>query len=180
MQSDDKPLAPAPDVGKDVAHVSPMNADESPHERRVPASVVIAQEFGGPLPPPSILREYDDVIPGMGEKLVQGFHDEMAHRRELEKRSVDAEIVDQQASRQERRRGQWFGFTICMTAIVGGTVAAMVAPATAGQVAGGLIGTGGLASLVAVFMTGRPTAKEEAKEKPQSQPNNKSEGMKQK
>jgi uncharacterized membrane protein len=133
---------------------------------------MITQEFGGPLPPPSILHGYDEIIPGSAAQFVQAFHDEMEHRRDLEKRSIEAEILDRRASRQERKRGQQCGFIICMTAIIAGAVTAGLAPSVAGQIMGGVIGAGGLTSLVLAFITGRGFTKAEPKEKPKSHPSN--------
>ena len=52
---------------------------------------------------------------------------------------------------KERRIGQIFGLVIGIVAIVGGVVAAL----NGAEWPGGLIGTGGVATLVAVFVYGK-------------------------
>lgn len=46
------------------------------------------QQFSGPLPPPEVLREFDQIIPGAAERILSMAEQEGVHRRELEKRIV--------------------------------------------------------------------------------------------
>lgn len=78
-----------------------------------------------------------------------------AHRQSLQKQSVEAELDDLKARRAERRLGQIFGLVIGNVAIVSGAVVAVLSDAVAGQISGGLIGAGGVAGLVSVFVLGR-------------------------
>lgn len=156
---DDASLPIQAQNGNSAQEVTPVDASE-PIAEKHHRSVMIKQEFGGPLPPPGFLREYNEVIPGLAERLVQAFDEERTHRHRLEETGLQAEIDDQKASRRERRRGQLCGCAVCIAAIICGTTAAIVAP-VAGQLMGGLIGVGGLTGLVYVFITGRTIARHE-------------------
>jgi uncharacterized membrane protein len=46
----------------------------------------------GPLPDPSSLREFNDIVPGLAEKIVSEFQTEAAHRRDFEKTALKASI----------------------------------------------------------------------------------------
>lgn len=47
--------------------------------------------FHGPLPPPSIMREYDDVVPGAAERIIDMAEKEQAHRHSWEQRALSAD-----------------------------------------------------------------------------------------
>jgi len=58
--------------------------------------------FSGPLPPPEVLREYGDVVPGLAEKIVEMAGKEQEHRHKLEDKDLTLD-------RQEAMRGQYLG-----------------------------------------------------------------------
>ena len=45
-------------------------------------------EHYGPLPPPSDLQEYDNVVPGAAERIIRMAENQSEHRRELERKVV--------------------------------------------------------------------------------------------
>ncbi len=49
--------------------------------------------YQGPLPPPEILRELDDIVPGSPSRLFTLFEDQARHRMDLERRVVGSDIV---------------------------------------------------------------------------------------
>jgi uncharacterized membrane protein len=53
----------------------------------------------GPMPPPSFLRQYDEVIPGGANRLLTMVEEESVHRRLMERRSQTYPLVDQLAAR---------------------------------------------------------------------------------
>jgi len=71
----------------------------------------MAASFSGPLPPPEMLRAYDEVLPGSAKDFLATLKVEQAHRIGWENRISEAMI------RQENQ-GQWFGFLIAVFAIV--------------------------------------------------------------
>lgn len=58
----------------------------------------VEAQFSGPLPPPDLFREYDEVLPGAAERILSMTEREMEHRHRMESRSL--EIV---AENQPRR-----------------------------------------------------------------------------
>jgi uncharacterized membrane protein len=118
---------------------------------------VTRQSFSGPIPPPQILAQYDQIVPGAAERILKMAETQEVHRHGIEKKVIDSGISNSQ-------RGMIFGFLIGMTAIVSGAVVAGMNGVAA--VAGGaVISTGGLVSLVGVFVYGAKIRKEEREEK---------------
>lgn len=99
----------------DADPVDPSNNLEAPEvvegevvspDRRLIASA----EFSGPLPPPNVLREYDQVKPGLADIIVNQWQTETAHRHKTIDglTETDREVLRDYADFQ--RRGQWLGF----------------------------------------------------------------------
>ncbi len=84
---------------------SPGGAQES---RRV----IQSAQWQGPLPPPASLREFDEIIEGGAERILQMAEKEQAHRIHAEQQIVTGEI-------RANRRGQILGAAIAGLAVVG-------------------------------------------------------------
>jgi hypothetical protein len=91
---------------------------------------IVATSFQGPLPPPSLLRDYDDVVPGLAAKI-----DEKLSTWYV------AEIMI----------GLLLGFLIAVSVILAVIYLAM----NGKEIAAGALGTIGFGSMVAAFITGR-------------------------
>lgn len=89
--SNDQPLEPVkPEL---VEEISPTKSDE-PQERLIASRTtseltVQSFEFSGPLPPPQILRGYNDAFAGCAERIVAMAERQSAHRQEIEKMVID-------------------------------------------------------------------------------------------
>ncbi len=112
-----KPKQPNPTPPETMASIPA--ADKLPPKEvldKLPENVRIALiesgSFSGPLPPPSMLREYDLALPGTTERLLRMLEKEQAHRIEWETKALASEI------RQEQY-GQWFGLVVVVLCIVG-------------------------------------------------------------
>lgn len=86
---------------------SPPSEDPSPDRQDPP---IAAAAFQGPIPPPSILRGYDEIIPNGAERIMTMAEDEQEHRHDLEKRQVGL-----------FEKGQWFAFILGLVTIGCGT-----------------------------------------------------------
>lgn len=59
---------------------------------------IVKQEFiqasfmSGPLPPPEIMRGYNEILPGAAERIVAVFESEVAHRHDLERQQMNCPI----------------------------------------------------------------------------------------
>ena len=106
--------------------------------------VVVATQFAGPLPPPSLLAEYDSIVNDGAERIFKSFEEQSAHRRSLESKVVDGNIM-------ESRLGQIFAFLI---AIIFGCFSLYLAIIDKEVVACVLGGTT-IVGLVTAFVTGK-------------------------
>lgn len=113
-----------------------------------------AHQFSGPIPPPEVLAKYNEVVPDAAERIISMAENQSKHRQDLESKAVSSDI-------ENSRRGLIFGLIIGLTAVIGGTVCAV----TAHQIAGSVIGGGGLTSLVGVFVYGTKTRRQEREQR---------------
>jgi uncharacterized membrane protein len=69
--------------------------------------------FSGPLPPPAILREYNDILPGAADRILKLAEEQSSHRREIENKVVSSGVVD-------AKLGILAGTLIALAAVGGG------------------------------------------------------------
>jgi uncharacterized membrane protein len=92
---------PAP-IHKELAKVEPDKA------KRDKIISIFAQSFhSGPLPAPETLKKYDEIVPGLAERIVKMAESQGAHRIELEKSVIKNQI-------SESKRGQYFALFIAL------------------------------------------------------------------
>jgi uncharacterized membrane protein len=112
------------------------------------------QSFSGPLPPPEVLKRFDDIVPGAAERIIKMAEAQSEHRKDLEKKVIESDI-------SRSKWGQILGFIISIVGLISATIVSIYG----NQIAGGLIGIGTLASLVGVFMYGSKVRAKEREEK---------------
>ena len=128
LSPQDDPLLPQ----EETVDIPEEVLEALPEEVRVAiVSIIKSQSFKGPLPPPEMLREYDDVVPGGAERIFKMAEIEQGHRVSWERKAL--RIVT---------RGQWFGFSIAIIAIGAATFLAIQGHTTMAIVlaGGGLLG----------------------------------------
>lgn len=115
-------------------------AEEESGQRRLLAE---RQEFSGPLPAPHVLREYEDVKPGLADIIVSQWQQETTHRHSTIDglRQTDHEAM--QRYYEGERQGQWIGLGafIALLAVI---VVALILGSDVGAI-GGLIVAGAYA-----------------------------------
>jgi uncharacterized membrane protein len=131
-----------------------QDAKSKNHQKLTTRQVSATASFIGPLPPPSILKQYDEVNPGLANRIVRMAETEADHRRQIEKKALDADIRFADKEYIERRIGQFLGFGIGVIALIVGAVVAIHGQPWAGS----FIGTGGVVGLVTAFIYGRRAA----------------------
>lgn len=104
----------------------------------------------GPLPSPKTLERYKEVMPDLPERIVKMAEKEGDHRRALEMKVVRGEL-------NMKERGQWFGLFIAVFTL---SLSAFLVW-NGHEIPGSIIGVGGVATLVAIFVTGK-TKKEKS------------------
>ncbi len=64
----------------------------------------------GPLPPPSVLKEFADISPDFPERIMKSFEAQMSHRQDLERLTIRSDV-------ERSSRGQWFGLIIMLAGL---------------------------------------------------------------
>lgn len=107
-----------------------------------PAAESPEEPLRGPLPPPELLRRYDEAVPGAGERILDLAEEEQRKRASAVNGAVET-----------MRRGQFCGLAVALAAL--GVVAhtAYLGHPVVATILGGAT----LTSLVTVFVAGRPS-----------------------
>jgi uncharacterized membrane protein len=108
----------------------------------------------GPLPPPSYLAQYNEIIPQGADRLMKQVENQSAHRIAIEKG-----VVEGQGKRESN--GQWFGFIIALVGLACGTYVIISGHAVAGCTICG----SPLLGIVSVFVYSRQQGASERKQK---------------
>jgi len=124
--------------------------DNTPDQRqggRQHSQTFIAQ-ISSPLPPPEMLVSYERAQPGLINKIIELTEHESAHRRELEKSKLQADISSLQRGDTLISRAQIFAFTLSVIAIIVGGVTGIYGA----QITGSIIGTSGVVGIIVAFI----------------------------
>ena len=117
---------------------------DSPALRDRTVEVTETLYYQGPLPPPEVLKKYNEAHPNATAIILRSFEEEGKHRRKMQSAIVEQGIV-------RARRGQLFAFILAMTVVVGGVLLLLLEKNIVGFSAIGL----GFAGLVTAFLAGR-------------------------
>lgn len=63
-------------------------------------SLVSEERFSGPLPHPRHFREYDEALPGSGDRLLKMVEEDLVHTRGLQAQELQADIDDMKEGRR--------------------------------------------------------------------------------
>ncbi len=133
--------APA-DILIDVI-VEKIQHEPSEKVRKV-VQTVSQQAFSGPIPPPSLLNEYDSVQDGLADRIVTMAESQQKHRHSLESKSVEAAI-------KVEARGQNYALVVSLFIIIG----ALYLIDSGREISGSILAGGTLTGLAYIFITGR-------------------------
>lgn len=108
----------------------PRPRNNSPIQTQQKQVTVQAASFKGPLPPPSLLQEYDRIYPGAARVLIERAEKEADHRHEQENKALKANIDAQERHQQivsaqsaavfrSDALGQILGFIVCVACGIG-------------------------------------------------------------
>ena len=111
--------------------------------KRISSSVSMT----GPLPPPSILAGYEQVLPGAAERIVSMAEKEQDHRHSFDNKC-------QKTDSRDSLLGILCGFVLGVAALVAGVIVIMRVPNKVGAVTGSVLGISGIGSIVATFISG--------------------------
>ena len=128
------PLTPAPSTPPD-AHPAGAPAIRRPRER------IIEESFEGPLPHPAILAEYENIVPGLAERIVVMAENQSAHRQRLESRVVYHDT-----------RRSMLGLIFALVIVLAGFGCAVYLALNGQPVAAGIFTLGPLATIAGIFI----------------------------
>ena len=142
-----QPESSAQDNDSDASLELPAEFEKLPEETKT--AVFKAIYFKGPLPPPSVLRQYEERFPGAGERILTMTEKEQTHRHNWDRQMLEYKGMEVQ-------NGQKFGFMLGVLAIGGGIFCAYIGQPV---VAGILVGTTAL-GIVTAFIQDRSDSDE--------------------
>jgi uncharacterized membrane protein len=123
-----------------------------PRGKSQSANYVLEVGFtAGPIPPPEILRGYEEASAGAANRIITMAEDQGRHRREMEKLALEMHREAIKAQFTEARFGQCFAFTVSAISLVLGAVVVIEGH----TVPGSLFGLMGLGGIVSSFIRGR-------------------------
>lgn len=73
---------------------------------------LVGAAWSAPMPPPSLLKDYDSIVPGSAARIVEMATSEQTHRHEIERKESTYEERALNAAIVESRVGQFMGFTV--------------------------------------------------------------------
>lgn len=101
---------------------------------------VEAQSLSGPIPSPEILKQYDEILPGLADRIMMMAEKQINHRIKLEELELKEEV-------KLKKRGQIFAFIIAFCGFAGSVWLVSIGYSMSGVILAGSI----LLSLVFVF-----------------------------
>ena len=113
-------------------------------EQHLEISAVAAEQYAGPLPHPSHLKQFEEIQAGAADRIIKMAEQQAAHRQEMESRIVRSNL-------KLEAKGQWFAFGITLAIVGGGFYVISQGYSTAGLVP--MIGA--IATLAGIFIYGK-------------------------
>ena len=109
--------------------------------------------FSGPLPPPTIMEQYEMIVPGAAERILKMAEDQSRHRQTIEKRVIYSDT-----------RNSLLGLIFALVLGVVVIVCSIYLVVNGKQIAGTIVSGAYLVSLVSVFIYGSNVRKKERSE----------------
>lgn len=128
----------------------------SPPQRQQSSSITQVQTefFSGPIPPPTYLARYNDVVPNGADRILS-----MAERQSAHRESLEAKVIGENIKSQ--RQGQNRAFILALVVVSGGIY--LMSKGMSGWGFAAIISS--LTSLVSVFAIGKREQRIERVEK---------------
>ena len=106
---------------------------------------VIEQKFSGPIPPPSIIAGYEDVVPGAADRIIRMAEQQSSHRQLMEAMEMKAAVRDSLL-------GVIFAFSLGIGCLAACVITVIMVPAAAGAFCGSVLGVTGIGAIVTAFL----------------------------
>lgn len=118
------------------------------------ASVTRVEQYIGPIPPPSLLQDYDSIVPGSADRILRMAEQQSEHRQFLEKAVITGD-------NKRADRGLYVGAFVALS-VLGGSIYLI---ANGHDIAGGIIASIDIVGLVSVFIYGTSSRRSEREKK---------------
>ena len=139
----EKVVAEAEKVNGEVAE---KVGEEAAEEVKKVVVEAIKSEFSGPIPPPNIIKGYEEILPGSADRIIAMAETQMAHRQAMEKKMIEAESRDSLL-------GVLFAFLLGMGCLGAGIIMVISVPQSAGAISAALLGGTGIGSITSRFIS---------------------------
>ena len=106
---------------------------------------VIEQKFSGPIPPPNIIAGYENVLPGVADRIIKMAEQQSLHRQTIQLMETKAEVRDSFL-------GVIFAFGLGIGCLIACIITVIMVPESAGAICGAVLGVTGIGSIVAAFL----------------------------
>ena len=131
---------------QEILETPEIEVEEKEKEQvRQVVAEVIRSEFSGPIPPPSIIKGYEEVLPGSADRILTMAEKQSNHRQEMEKRIIRTESRDSLL-------GILFAFMLGGGRIIAAVIMVILVPKSAGAISGAVLGVTGVVSIIATFI----------------------------
>lgn len=117
-------------------------------------SISVSKTYSGPIPPPELLAQYEQIVPGSAQQIVDQFVKQGNHRMSLEKMVITSDVRRSWA-------GLILGAVIALVVLVGSFILVYTGKEVIGIV--GIVTA--LGSLVTTFVVGSRNQRREREEK---------------
>lgn len=106
---------------------------------------VIQSEFSGPIPPPSIIEDYERILPGSADRIIAMAEKQSKHRQKMEGIIVNSESRDSLL-------GIICAFLIGISCIGAAVFMVYLVPKSAGAISASVLGVTGVGSITSGFI----------------------------
>lgn len=152
-----------PDVQKTIQELAAQSGSADDPRLTKLLAVITQTSFWysrqGPLPSPHEFAEYDRILPGCAERILTSAERQLHHRIAIESTVITAQTG-------QSGRGQILGFIVALVCLFLSFIAIMQGH----EIAGTIIGSIDLVSLVAVFVLGTQSQRRSLQEKARAVP----------
>ena len=112
--------------------VNMRNHNDTPSQARFDRP---AESWGGVLPPPEVLKRYEDIVPGAASRILQAVEQEQRHRQSREREAREQETLALETAQEAQVKGaQWrfisflVIYALSILGIAGGIYIILVGP----------------------------------------------------
>ena len=148
-KQDDLKIESQDEKKQEISKTHDVEVEDAENEKveRAIAKVIRSEfsEFSGPIPPPSIIKGYEEILPGSADRIISMAENQTQHRQSMEKIMIESESRDSLL-------GILFAFILGVGCIIAAIVIVMLVPQNAGAISGALIGVTGIGSIIATFI----------------------------